>query len=252
MLLEYISAILWFFALKCCEDCLNILIHCADDWTPYETLAGLESSKINILDFHTFGCPCYVLDQRLQSGNGTVLKREPCAWMGIYVGQSPLHASDIALILNPRTGHISPQLHVVFNDDFTTVPYLCTGTVPPHWADHVLSSATIQMHTEKQVGTWQSVPDIEIDTENLFGKNQPLSTSDQDREGVEGRTVLSSQQQTRTLGIFCGSAWYWKRDQYPYCCVWQFPKSMANANTNQSWFQLIMLLIQNGSSEQTW
>ena len=38
--------------------------------------------------------------------------------MGIYVGRSPSHASNVALILNPRTGHVSPQFHVVFDDDF--------------------------------------------------------------------------------------------------------------------------------------
>jgi hypothetical protein len=48
------------------------------------------------------------------------------------------------------------------------------------------------MHTEKQVGTWQSVPDIEIDSRDFSGVNQPLSTSDQDCEGEECRTVLSS------------------------------------------------------------
>ncbi len=100
LLPEYISTILWPFALKCCEDHLNNLVHHADDQMPYEILAGLESSKIIMLNFHTFGCPCYVLDQHLQSGNGTAPKWEPHARMGIYVGQSPLHASNFALILN--------------------------------------------------------------------------------------------------------------------------------------------------------
>ncbi len=31
MIPEYISTVLWPFALKCCEDCLNNIIHCADD-----------------------------------------------------------------------------------------------------------------------------------------------------------------------------------------------------------------------------
>jgi hypothetical protein len=31
MLLKYIFTILWPFALKCCEDCLNNLVHHADD-----------------------------------------------------------------------------------------------------------------------------------------------------------------------------------------------------------------------------
>ena len=59
-------------------------------------------------------------------------KWEPRARMGVYVGWSPSHASNVALVLNPRTGHVSPQFHVVFDYDFTTVEYLCKKTVPPH------------------------------------------------------------------------------------------------------------------------
>jgi hypothetical protein len=90
--------------------------------------------------------------------------------MVIYVGCSPSHASNLALILNPRTGHISPQFHVVFNYDFIIVQYLYTGTVPPQWADLVHSSAMIQMYTEKQVGTRQSIPNLEIEKGNFSDK----------------------------------------------------------------------------------
>jgi hypothetical protein len=41
----------------------------------------------------------------------------------------------VALVFNPRTGRVSPQYHVVFNDTFSTVPYMDAGTVPPHWED---------------------------------------------------------------------------------------------------------------------
>jgi hypothetical protein len=75
-------------------------------------------------NFHTFGSPCYILDARLQSGLKTIPKWKPCAQMSIYVGRSPLHASNVSLVLNPWTGHILPQFHVVYDDDFTTVPYL--------------------------------------------------------------------------------------------------------------------------------
>ena len=39
----------------------------------------------------------------------------------------------MALVLNPKTGLVSSQLHVVFDDDFTTVPHLRKGTVMPNW-----------------------------------------------------------------------------------------------------------------------
>jgi hypothetical protein len=90
--------------------------------------------------------------------------------MGIYVGRSPSHASNVALVLNPKTGHVSPQFHVVFDGDFTTVPYLRSTTVPPHWAELVHSSATIEMYTEKQIGTWQSIPDTKSNKEILRAK----------------------------------------------------------------------------------
>jgi hypothetical protein len=84
--------------------------------------------------------------------------------MGIYVGRSPSHAANVSMILNPRTGHISPQFHVVHDNDFTTVPYLRTATVPPHWAALVAASTTNELYTEKQVGTWQSVPELDVES----------------------------------------------------------------------------------------
>ncbi len=92
---EYISTILWPFATKCYEDRLNNLVHRADGRTPYETLANLDAALINTSNFHSFGCPCYVLDHQLQTGTGKILKWDPWVWMGIYVGHLPSHASNV-------------------------------------------------------------------------------------------------------------------------------------------------------------
>ncbi len=189
MLPEYISTIMWPFALKCAEDKLKNLVHHTDGQTPYQTIAGLDSTKIKMSDFHTFGCPCYVLDHRLQSGTRMIPKWEPRARMGIYVGRSPTHASNVALILNPRTGHGSLQFHVVFDGDFTTVQYLWTTTVPPHWADLMRSLATIQTYTEHQVGTWQLLPEIEREEGNFSGIQKLFDTSTQGSEGASSRNV---------------------------------------------------------------
>jgi hypothetical protein len=116
-------------------------------------------------------------------------KWKPRARMGIYVGRSPTHASNVALILNPRTGHVSPQFHIVFDDDFTTVQYLQTTTVPPHWADLVHSLATIQTYTEHQVGTWQSLPEIKKKEDNFSGKQRLFNTSTQGFEGASSGNV---------------------------------------------------------------
>jgi hypothetical protein len=190
---EYISTILWPFAMKCYEDRLNNLVHRADGCTPYKTLASLDAAPINTSNFHTFGCPCYVLDHRLQSGTGKIPKWEPHARMGIYVGQLPSHASNVALILNPRIGHVSPQFHVVYDDDFTTVPYLRTATVPPHWSELVRASSTIALYTEHEVGTWQSFSELDVEPGDLTSytahiNTAPPTTSTQHREGDEGHS----------------------------------------------------------------
>jgi hypothetical protein len=140
---EYISTILWPFAVKCYKDRLNNFVHHADGQSPYETVASLDATPISTSNFCTFGCPWYNLDHWLQSGTGKISEWEPQVWMGIYVGRLPSHASNVALILNPCTGHVLLQFHVVYVDVFTTVSYLCTATVPPHWAALVRASSTI-------------------------------------------------------------------------------------------------------------
>ena len=58
----------------------------------------------------------------------------------IYLGRSPAHAENVALVLNHNTVLVSPQFHVVFDEDFTTVPRLQKVTVPPNWNKLVIGS----------------------------------------------------------------------------------------------------------------
>ena len=71
------------------------------------------------------------MDARLQSvGGGGPPKWDPRARLGIYLGHSPSHAGSVALVMNPKTGLVSPQFNLVFDDNFETVPQLRAGTVP--------------------------------------------------------------------------------------------------------------------------
>ena len=75
-------------------------------------------SKI-LSHFHTFGCPVYILDARLQSvGGGGPPKWDPRARLGIYLGNPPSHTGSVALVMSPKTGLVSPQFHLVFDDNF--------------------------------------------------------------------------------------------------------------------------------------
>ena len=47
---------------------------------------------------------------------------------------------SVDLVLNPATGHVSPQFHMVFDDEFSTVPFMGEGTIPPNWKDLVQHS----------------------------------------------------------------------------------------------------------------
>ena len=131
---------MWPFALKEAAFRLNRLTIRGDGRSNEATFFNVDSDIIEPSTFHTFGSPCFVLDARLQSGLSTVPKWEPRSRLGIYVGHSPSHAGTVALVLNPTTGHVSPQYHVVFDDHFTTVPFTNKNNTPPNWASLVENS----------------------------------------------------------------------------------------------------------------
>ena len=75
---EYITTALWPFALMAAADRINNLhidIHGKSPEMKFSSVAGLPT---RLKHFHTFGCPVYVLDARLQdSGGGGPPKWEP-------------------------------------------------------------------------------------------------------------------------------------------------------------------------------
>ena len=61
-----------------------------------------------------------MLDPKLQDGK-KIPKWNPKTWRGLFLGISPEHSSSVGRILNLRTGHVSPQFHVVYDDLFSSV-----------------------------------------------------------------------------------------------------------------------------------
>ena len=131
---------LWPFALKSVQDCLNQLNVNLQGTTPDMIYYRVLAMNLCLRKFHTFECPCYTLKSRLQINPKGVPKWDPRARLGIYLGQSPAHATNVALVLNPKTGLVSPQFHVVFDDNFTTFTHLWRDTVPPNWNKLVIGS----------------------------------------------------------------------------------------------------------------
>ena len=88
----------------------------SNDVLPLEKFSGIQVAP-KLWHFHAFGCPTYILDNALQSGQGTP-KWKHCSRLGVYLGPLPSHAWSVTLVLNLRTGHVSPQFHLKFDDFF--------------------------------------------------------------------------------------------------------------------------------------
>ena len=66
-----------------------------------------------------------------------IIKWRPLSRVGTYLGHSTFHSGSVTLVINPETGHVSPQFHVVFDDEFYTVPFIREGVITPNWTDLV-------------------------------------------------------------------------------------------------------------------
>ena len=88
--------------------------------SPEEIWTGSKSKHHELSNLHTWGCPVYVLEPRLQDG-AKIPKWVPRSRRGQFVGYSTQHASTVGLEGNLRTGNLSPQFHVVYDDSFEMV-----------------------------------------------------------------------------------------------------------------------------------
>ncbi len=111
--------------------------------------------------------------------------------MDVYLCWTFPHAANVAL--NPHKRHDLLQFHVVYDDDLTIVPYLCTATVHTLWAKLVRASLTTALYFERKVGKWQSLHKIDVelsdfalDTANVDTASSTTST--QHYEGDDGHS----------------------------------------------------------------
>ena len=159
-----IDSSFWPFAVRYACYLFN---HCPDSsgTCPADRFYGTTVPRHKILDFHCWGCPVYVLDPTLQQGR-KLPKWQPRSRRGVFVGFSKVHSSDVPLILNPRTGHISPQYHVVFDDGFTTVSsHSANEELPTFWNEieldaliHKIPSDNVNTHLDND---WLTPPELE-------------------------------------------------------------------------------------------
>ena len=130
--------------MKAMAERLNSLQINLDGSTPESIMYDVPAKDIPVKSYHTLFCPVYVLDSRLHNaGSPGPPKWKPRSRIGVYLGHSPFHAGSVALVFNPSTGRVSPQYHVVFDDEFSTITYMEEGTVPPNWSDLVEHSSEL-------------------------------------------------------------------------------------------------------------
>ena len=118
---DNINATLWTFALS----------HACHIWNEVPKEGSFSPSQILSKSFsrdalqiikslRVWECPVYILDYRVASGK-KIPKWELKSRRGVYLGPSPAHGSNVSLVLTLKTGHVTPQYRVVFDDCFSTV-----------------------------------------------------------------------------------------------------------------------------------
>jgi hypothetical protein len=115
--------------------------------------------------------------------------------LGVYIGHSLVHAGNVPVIYNPVTTHISPQYHVVFDDQFTTVGK-SAASIPDEFFSKLFSSALWEYQSEIAPTTDDLYT---FDTYWLFpvtsSSKRPRSTIQSSPNILDGRasaTVVSS------------------------------------------------------------
>lgn len=87
--------------------------------TPQQ-LFSVTDVNINPKHWQPFGCPTAVLANPLAT-SGIYHKWKPRSRVGIYLGHSPQHSRNVALVLDLQTGLVSPQFHVKHDPSFHVV-----------------------------------------------------------------------------------------------------------------------------------
>ena len=88
--------------------------------TPLEFVAKDKANDADLAMTHVWGCPCCVLNAKLQS-NHKLPKLSKRARRGHFLGFSRFHSCTVALARDLHTGHTSHQCHAAFDDKFEAI-----------------------------------------------------------------------------------------------------------------------------------
>jgi Reverse transcriptase (RNA-dependent DNA polymerase) len=184
---------LWPYALRKSAVGLNQIKHKDRETSPLELFSKTKIS-FKSRDFHTFGCPMYVLQ------TGSVIKGPKWnsrARLAVYIGPSMNHARSVGLALSLQTGLVSPVFHAKYDDGFSTVSdaygkYITKsnwqlkcgfqkGVKREAWLDPQTESLTLQGNeqqidaidnTHKENNSTVDLPEVPLENNALSNDNQ--------------------------------------------------------------------------------
>ena len=170
---EAVTANLWPYAIRQANKAINATPSFQDEQrrSPMEVFSGTKVAT-NPKHWKPFGCPVYVLDNELQ-GNKPFHKWKDRADIGIYLGMSPHHGRNIALVLSRTTGLVSPQFHVKFDVNFDTVRQI---KVKSQWqlkTGFVHDQKVNKQSAKKKSKSGSSIPPEGGETRNAGGIRAP-------------------------------------------------------------------------------
>ena len=133
------SVELWPMAMQHTSYLINVIPNIHEGLSPEEKFSQSFHGTNRLSNLPVWGCPAYVLQPQLQDKK-KLPKWEPRSRRGQYLGWSPLHASNVALVRNLKTGYISPQFHLIFDNWFETVVTDDSEDPPAIWEVLVTNS----------------------------------------------------------------------------------------------------------------
>ena len=192
-----ITANLWPYAVRMASEAVNNTPSFQDPTkrTPIEMFSGTKATS-NPKHWKPFGRPTYVLDNDLQ-GRKPFHKWRQRPKPGIYLGVSPVHDRNVALVLSRDTGLASPQFHVAFDPRFDTVKDITTESKWQLKAGFVIQRELYEkkarkLTTEKPIGDNTS-------SRNRRKRKRSEATTEQQPETRKSHE-LSTQPAAATIG----------------------------------------------------
>ena len=109
-----------------------------------------------------------------------------------------MHAGSVAIILNPVTGHVSQQYHVVYDKTFSTVSHMRDETIPPTWykmCKNSVDSETSNTFDLAEIWFKQLTDTLEYPVTDPFADNSGVRTLIS--EGVDNEPNLTKKARER-------------------------------------------------------